>query len=1006
MPVDFLTREQERSYGRYNGEPSPAQLSRYFHLDDADRALIGPKRGAHNRLGFALQLGTVRFLGTFLSEPTDVPPVVVNYLCAQLGMTDSACLAHYNQGRARYAHVREIQQHYGYREFNDPLERFRLTRWLYVRAWLTAERASLLFDLATARLVARKVLLPGVTILARLVASVRDRAAARLWRVLAASPNARQKARLRALLLTPEGERQSPLERLRNGPTWASGPTVVEALERLNEIRAIGVGGLDLSHVPPGRLKNLARYAAVTWTANIARMPAERKIATLLAFAKAYEAIAMDDALDLLNLLIIEIVKDAKVAGEKNRMRTLGDLDAAALTMANACLVLVDNACASSRVRSTAFRRTPKRVLLNAINTAFELARTPDERFNGEELVDQYKRVRRFFPHLLATVQFQGTPAAKPLLRTLEFLAALEERRRPSMQGAPLELIQRPWRRLVLGEDGQVDRAAYTLCTLLHLQDALQRRDLFVSPSERWGDPRARLLQGPEWIAVKPHICKTLGLDPDPEKELRAQAEHLDEAYRIAAANIPANAAVRIEHKGGQDVLVLTGLDKLDEPPSLTDLREKVDALLPRVDLPEVILEIQLHTGFANEFTHISEGGSRAEELSLSICAVLLAEACNVGLEPLVQRDMPALTRGRLAWIQQNYMRAETITRSNARLVEAQTRIPTAHAWGGGEVASADGLRFVTPVRTVNSGPNSKYFGAGRGITYYNFTSDQFTGFHGIVTPGTLRDSMVLLAGLLEQQTCLNPQQVMTDTAGASDVVFGLFGLLGYQFSPRLADMKSTRFWRIDPMSDYGLLNELGRHRISTTLIARHWDDMLRVAGSLKLGKVSAFELMGSLLRSKRPSALARAIANFGRLHKTLHLLNYIDDESYRRQILVQLNRGEGRNGVARALCHGKRGEIRQAYREGQEDQLGILGLVTNVIVLWNTLYIDAALNHLRATGYEVRPEDVARLSPLGTKHIHFLGRYSFALADAVAQGRLRPLRDPSDPSQQDDWLP
>ena len=91
-----------------------------------------------------------------------------------------------------------------------------------------------------------------------------------------------------------------------------------------------------------------------------------------------------------------------------------------------------------------------------------------------------------------------------------------------------------------------------------------------------------------------------------------------------------------------------------------------------------------------------------------------------------------------------------------------------------------------------------------------------------------------------------------------------------------------------------------------------------------------------------------------------------------------------------------QRGELRQRYREGQEDQLGALGLVVNIIVLWNTLYMDAALNRLRAEGHDVRDEDVARLSPLGFEHINMLGRYAFTLPDAVARGELRPLRDPA----------
>ena len=114
---------------------------------------------------------------------------------------------------------------------------------------------------------------------------------------------------------------------------------------------------------------------------------------------------------------------------------------------------------------------------------------------------------------------------------------------------------------------------------------------------------------------------------------------------------------------------------------------------------------------------------------------------------------------------------------------------------------------------------------------------------------------------------------------------------------------------------------------------------------------------------------------------KTLYLLRFIDDESYRRRILVQLNRGEGRHQLARVIFHGKRGELRQRYREGQEDQLGALGLVVNLIVLWNTIYMKAAaMNQLSAEGYEARPENIARLSPLGHKHVKMLGRYAFPL--------------------------
>ena len=194
-------------------------------------------------------------------------------------------------------------------------------------------------------------------------------------------------------------------------------------------------------------------------------------------------------------------------------------------------------------------------------------------------------------------------------------------------------------------------------------------------------------------------------------------------------------------------------------------------------------------------------------------------------------------------------------------------------------------MRFVVPIRTVHARPNPKYFGQLKGVTWYNLLSNQSTGLSAITTPGTLRDSLVLLAVVLEQKTELKPTQIITDTGAYSDVVFGLFRLLGYRFSPRLADIGGTRFWRIDPKANYGELNDISRHRLSLRRIAPHWDDMLRLAGSLLLGRVLATCIMRTLQVGDRPTRLAQAITEFGRIEKTLHTLNMLDDENKSRGI-------------------------------------------------------------------------------------------------------------------------
>jgi TnpA family transposase len=1005
MPVEFLSDDQAARYGHFVGPPTADQLARYFYLSDADRSVVDERRTPRGRLGFAVQLGTVRFLGTFLSDLTEVPPVVVRTVGTSLGISDAeAVFARYlGRDETRREHAAEIQDRYGYRPLTDPLESFRLTRWLYARAWLASERPSVLFDLATARLVERKVLLPGVTTLARLVARVRGRAADRLYGALARLPTNEQRAQLEALLDIPEGDRVSRLERLRRAPVRVSSPALVEALDRVERTRALGDLGASLgaSGVPTARREALARYAASAWVPTIARMPEARRTATLVAFAEHVQRVALDDALDLFGLLVDGLFRDAERDGKRERFRRLREFDRAALRLRAAVEVLLDGDLPDARVRQAVFDRLGRAELTEAAEMVAEIAREPGDRFHDEVLA-RWRTVRRFLPALLDTVPFEGTRSATPVLAAVDFLRGLEGRAgRPVMGEAPLGALTPAWERLTLADGGPA-RKPYTFGVLDELLGALRRRDVFVPGSGRWDDPRAKLLQGERWEQARPSVCRALGRAPSPDDEIAALQEELDEAYRRTAANLDSNEAVRVEQSSGRDRLVVTPLDKLDEPESLVRLRAAVQARMPHVELPELLLEVEAWTGFAGAFTHTSEGRARADGLDVSLCAALLSEACNVGLQPFSQAGTPALTTRRLSWTLQNYVRAETLVAANARLVDYQATIPLAQTWGGGEVASADGLRFVVPVRTLNAGPNPKYFGVGRGVTYYNFTSDQFTGFHAVVVPGTLRDSLYVLAGLLEQQTGLEPTEVVTDTAGYSDTVFGLFWLLGYQFSPRLADLGDARLWRMDRAADYGPLDGVARQRVRTGLVRENWDDLLRVAGSLKTGAVGAHEMMRVLQRGHRPSTLAKAVGELGRVAKTLFLLAYVDDEAYRRRVLTQLNRQEHRHKLARTVFHGRRGEVRKRYREGQEDQLSALGLVVNAVVLWTTRYQQAALDALRAEGAEVLDEDVARLSPLGTEHVNVLGRYHFELDGPVARGELRPLRDPT--ASTDEW--
>ncbi len=365
---------------------------------------------------------------------------------------------------------------------------------------------------------------------------------------------------LEDLLKTPEGSGQPLLDRLRRAPTHVSGPGLIKALRRLTDIRAIGVTDLDLSFVPAGRLKQMARHAATSRAAQIERMPDDRRIATLLAWASVFEAPTQDEALDLLDGLMRSPWSLATHAGERERLRTLRDLDAAALQLREACLILLDSAHQDQQVREKVYEQIAQDALVQACTLVGELARPAEDELQYQQLLGKYTTLRTFLPTLLRTVIFQATPAGCPILEAVTFLKSHERRKNPLIDEAPREVIGRSWRRYVIQREGKeehIDRTAYTVCVVERLQEALHRHELFVSPSERWSDPRAKLLQGTAWEAVRGQVCQTLGRSVNATETLSALQTELQTAYQQTQANFASNTAIRIEQKEGQDHLVL-----------------------------------------------------------------------------------------------------------------------------------------------------------------------------------------------------------------------------------------------------------------------------------------------------------------------------------------------------------------------------------------------------------------------------------------------------------------
>ncbi|WLQ69231.1 Tn3 family transposase [Streptomyces glycanivorans] len=1042
MPMEFLTDEQAASYGAFKEIPTRPELERFFFLDDADRDLIALRRADSHRLGLALQICTVRYVGRFLEDPLDVPWEVVDYLAGQLGIEDASCVKRYTERKpTAYEHSWEIRRRYEYREYEDPAWGRRFRTFLHGRAWTHAEGPVALFDHAVAWLRRHRVLLPGVSVLARQVSEVRAVAEKRLHATVARAAHRADPVlpgELVRLLEVPDGARVSELERLRRPPTRTTGTAMARALDRVNEISAFQLGRVNLTRVPVNRLSTLARYGLASKAQTLERSAEPRRTALLTAVVRSLEAAAIDDALDLFALLMAtRLISPARRASDRERLVMLPHLEKASRTVAKAARVLIGQLELTEETgcdldTAGLWRALEDVVSRAAVNNAVRVVQqlVPEDDGSAEialrrQLTGRYNTVRPFLALLGESDALGAAQGGRRVLKAVRRLPVLARRKvaqRPLLpREIDAELVPPAWKKAVYSNtalpEGAVDRDAYVVCVLEQLHRALTRRDVFASPSNRWSDPRARLLDGPRWEAVREDVLAGLSLTEPVDEHLDGLTRGLDAAWRQMAARLEeAGPAAKVEivvpPDGGRARLSVDKLGALGESASLTWLRKTTLAMLPRIDLPDLLFEVHSWTGFLDAFTHVSTSATRMEGLPVSLVALLVSESCNIGLTPVTNPAYPELTRSRLSHVDQNYLRGDTIAAGNALLISAQGRVPLAQSWGGGLLASVDGLRFVVPKRSINSAPSPKYFGQKRGLTWLNALNDQVSGIGAMLVPGTPRDSLFILDTLLNLDGGVRPEMVATDNASYSDMVFGIFKMLGFRFAPRFRDLADQRFWRADipgkqPAASYGPLEAIARNKVSLKKIREQWPDMLRVAGSLITNQVRAYDLLRMFGREGHPTPLGQAFAEYGRIEKTFHLFDLVDpvDDTYRRRMNRQLTVQESRHTLARAICHGKRGHIQQAYKDGQEDQLASLGLVLNAVVLWNTRYLDAAVETLRALPagqreHDVLDEDVARLSPLKAGHLNVLGRYAFT--PSQPEGTLRPLRDPAAVDEED----
>ncbi|MGV77817.1 Tn3 family transposase, partial [Listeria monocytogenes] len=524
----------------------------------------------------------------------------------------------------------------------------------------------------------------------------------------------------------------------------------------------------------------------------------------------------------------------------------------------------------------------------------------------------RYNYLRKYTPSLLDSLVFKSTKSAEPLLKALDTIRELNDSgKRKIPDGSPLSFVPKRWQKHVFDDEGNINRQYYEMAALTELKNYIRSGDVWVEGSRLHKDFEEYLVSKDDWGKAK-NKGTNIAVNVSFEQYIQERCETLNTKLQWISKNIDKVESINIEKQK-------IHIERLqaDTPEEARNFSLSLYNMLPRVKLTDLLMEVAEWTGFDESFVHASSNQPPKGEEKSIVMASLMAMGTNIGLTKMAEAT-PDISYRQMANVMQWRLHEDAMTRAQATLVNYQHRISLTSYWGDGTTSSSDGMRVPVGVSSLHADSNPHY-GTGKGTTIYRFTSDQFSSFYAKVINTNARDAVHVIDGLLHHESDLSIEEHYTDTAGYTDQVFGLSHLLGFRFAPRLRDISDAKLYTISSPNDFPNIKGILRGKINTNVIKENFDDVLRLAHSIREGRVSGSLIMGKLGSYARQNKIATALREIGRIEKTIFILDYITNEALRRRIHRGLNKGEAMNGLARALFFGKRGEFRE---RGIQDQL------------------------------------------------------------------------------------
>ena len=950
-------------------DPNGEVLCRDWNLTNDDVVEIRRCRGDDKRLSFAIQLCVLRQYGRFLGDDYSVFPVgIANHLGRQLGIPPVLVVAPPSRAATDVEHERRIREYLGWRPYDDA-EHATVEGWLREQAAEGLLAEELLVGVETL-LRTKKVVAPARYRLERAIGTVTTRAEEETFTRISGRLSQTLRDAIDAMA-TPNGSHRSTFFQLKQFPPEPKSAALNTYLERADYLRSLDVAKIDFSGIRPEAVRHLAALALRYDVEDLGRFAPVKRHALVACFLAERNKVLIDHLVTMHHGFVATQHSHATRAFEK-KCRSLRSRHGKSLRMVlDAIDLLLDPERSIAEVSTTLDFDS-----IRAASSACRELQTVTERGKLDALRARHHVLKRYLPSFL-NLPFEASPGTEPLLKAIEYARKLHSGECELTKDAPRDFVTGFWKAHVPSDpEATPDLRTYDLALADAVREALRSGDLYLTDSLHHQSFWNLVQSEEEWGEKRDQAYVDMKLPTEADRAIESLRTAYDAAAVAFAKGFDLNKFVRVEN----NLLRVSRRKAVAEPAEVNDLRRIIEAHLPRIRIEDLLLEVDGWCGLTKKLEPPIGYAKRMETSYATLLAALVAHGTNLGISMMAQS-----TKGISVDMLQNasrwLLRPETLKAADTTLVDFHHGLELSSVWGNGMRSSSDGQVWRVQEGSLLAGFYPRYFGYyDRALCVYGHTSDQYSGFSSRAISCSPKEALYVLDGLLENDTVLQPTEHYTDTHGATEHLFGLCHLLGFDFMPRLKDPANVLLYKFEQDQAFGVIDPFFKGcTIDFDLIREQWDPLVRIAASLKNRTSPANVVLERLIASERSDRLSKALAALGRVVRTTFLMRYFHDAELRRRIHLQLNRGEYRHSLAKRLFFANQGAFRNGDYEEIMNKVSALSLLSNAVLVWNTVKFAEILKGLeQTTGKPVNLEHLVRVCPLLHEHVIPSGTYHF----------------------------